>query len=146
MLEEKEIDIEGKTFIISKMPALAGREICTQYPISATPKLGDYKTNEAIMLKLMAFVAVPMENGIPLPLSNRALIDNHVPSWEVLLKLEWTMLEYNTSFFRDGRASTFFDDLAQKLPRWASKMLMGFSEQLSQKEKRPSTNSEPSTP
>ncbi|KAF9396647.1 hypothetical protein CPC16_010966 [Podila verticillata] len=68
LLEPKEITIktmagEDRTYILSKFPAIAGREIVSQYPISAVPKLGDYKINEALMLKIMGFVAVPADNG-----------------------------------------------------------------------------------
>lgn len=69
MLEpiEKEIPLPDggtKTFILSKFPAIAGREIVTQYPTTGAPKIGDYKTNEALMLKLMAYVAVPIEGAV----------------------------------------------------------------------------------
>jgi hypothetical protein len=123
MLEPKEIEIDGKTFIISKFPAVAGREIVTQYPISGLPKLGEYKQNEAIMLKLMAFVSVKTPSGTTYPLSTQTLIDNHVGSWEVLAQLEIAMMEYNCSFFGDGRASTFLKDVVQNIPSLVSKIL-----------------------
>lgn len=124
MIEAKRVIIDGKEFILSKFPAVAGREIIAKYPISAIPKLGDYKVNEETMLKLMSFVAVSMEPGPrELCLSTTALIDNHVGSWETLAKIEMAMLEYNCSFFQNGRISTFLDDIAQKLPQWITRML-----------------------
>jgi hypothetical protein len=145
MIEPKEIEIDGKTFIISKFPAIAGREIITQYLPSAAPKIGDYKNNEALMLKLMSYVGVTIASGNIVQLSTQALVNNHVGSWETLMKLEAAMLEYNCSFFQNGLISGFFGDIAQKLPQWISKILTDSLAQLSQKEKQPSTNFEQST-
>lgn len=136
MIEEKEIDVNGKTYILSKFPAVAGREIITNYPLSGLPKVGDYKTNESIMLKLMSYVAIPRDGAAPLRLTTRELIDNHIKDWETLVTIEKEMMVYNCSFFQNGRASTFFDDIAQNLPAWILKTLTGLSAQLSQKEKR----------
>lgn len=147
LIEPQEIELEGQTFIISKFPAIQGREIIAGYPLTGLPKIGDYKQNEEIMLKLMSFVAKPLEGrDQPLTLGNRELINNHVKSWEILMKLELRMLEYNCSFFQNGRVSTFFADIAQKAPAWITKMLTGLLVQLSQLAKQPSTNSEQSTP
>lgn len=140
MIEAKEVVIDGKTYILSKFPAVAGREIIALYPVSGMPKIGDYKTNESTMLKLMAFVGIPREGAMPLMLNNQTLIDNHVPSWETLAKIEWAMMEYNCSFFQNGRVSTFLEDIAQKLPQWTSKMLTALLAQLSQTAKPPSEN------
>lgn len=129
MLEPKELsltDASGKVrnFIISKFPAIAGRKIVTRYPLTNVPKLGEYQQSEDIMLELMAFVqAVPAE-GPPVALTTRALVDNHVGDWETLAKIEWAMLEYNTSFFRNGLSSDFFESISQKAVTWISKTLM----------------------
>ena len=71
MIEPKEITVETqkgekRVYILSKFPAVQGREIIAKYPLSAMPKLGDYAVNEETMLKLMAFVAVPREGKEPL--------------------------------------------------------------------------------
>jgi hypothetical protein len=138
-LEPKELELDGKVFILSKFPSIAGREIMAKYPLSGMPKLGDYKVNEETMLKLMEFVQVKLDSG-NLALKTRELVDNHTKGWEVLAKIEWSMIEYNCSFFQDGRISTFFDDFAQKLPALISKILTGCSELLSRKEKQASTS------
>jgi len=140
LLEPKEVEFttqggEVKTFLLSKFPAIAGREIVAKYPLSAMPKLGDYAVNEETMLKLMAFVAVSLPTG-PLRLSTRALVDNHVPDWETLARLEVGMMEYNCSFFGNGRASTFFEAIGQKAQALISKTLMDLSGQLSPKAAR----------
>ena len=140
MIEPKEEEIDGKVYILSKFPAIAGREIIAKYPTSILPKIGDYQVSEEIMLKLMSYVAIPIKDSKPLQLSTKALVDNHVKDWETLLKIEALMMEYNCSFFRDGRISTLFQDVAQNIPAWISKTLIALSEQLSQKVKPLSTN------
>ena len=141
MIEPKEILIDNRVFILSKFPAVAGRDIVTQYPLSGVPKLGNYKTNEEIMLKLMCYVAIPREApALPLALTSQALIDNHVGGWETLVKVEWAMMEYNCSFFRDGRASSFLAGIAQQVPAWLTKMWTALLGQSLQTEKPHSTN------
>lgn len=144
MLEPKEQQFKNPdgtetTYILSKFPAIAGREIVAKYPLSAAPKLGDYAVNEETMLKLMAYVAVEGPNG-PIQLTTRALVDNHVKSWETLAKIEIAMMEYNCSFFANGRVSTFFEGIAQKLPTLIQKILTDSLRQLSEKSKQPSPN------
>ncbi|OCJ20023.1 hypothetical protein A6U95_15275 [Serratia sp. 14-2641] len=150
MLEpiEKEIalpDGGSKTYILSKFPAIAGREIVTQYPTSGAPKVGDYKTNEALMLKLMAFVAVPTEAG-QLQLTTKELVNNHVPDFETLLKLEWAMMEYNCSFFRNGAALGFLTGLTGKLKQSITQTLTDLLQRSSGKDAPASANSEKTTP
>lgn len=141
MIQPKEIEVETQageklTFIISKFPAVQGREIIAKYPLSAVPKLGDYAVNEETMLKLMSFVAVPRADAEPLKLTTRGLVDNHCKDWETLARIEMAMLEYNVSFFGNGRGSTFLEAIARKAQALISKTLMDLSAQLSQKEKR----------
>jgi len=139
LIEPKEIEVNGRKFIISKFPAITGREIIAKYPLSSMPKLGDYKVNEETMLKLMSFVAVDVA-GTQLRLTTPALIDNHTGDWETLAKVEIAMMEYNCSFFQNGRISGFFQSFAQKVPALISKILTDCLGQLSRTEKQPSTN------
>jgi hypothetical protein len=142
MIEPKEVSIalqdgSERTYIISKFPAIQGREIVAKYPLSAIPKLGDYAVNEEVMLKLMSFVAVPRESGVPLALSTRALVDNHVPDWEALARIEMAMMEYNVSFFGNGKGSSFLEAITAKAQAFLSRTLTDLSGQLSPKAKRP---------
>lgn len=130
----------SKKFILSKFPAIAGREIIAGYPLTGIPKIGDYQSNEAIMLKLMNYVAVPRDGGTPIRLSTRELIDNHCPDWECLMRLEFEMLKRNSSFFSNGRASTFLQGIARQAQQLISKTLMDLSGQLSKVEKQRSTS------
>lgn len=135
--ERREIPIgdgnETKTFIVSKFPAIAGREIVTQYPTSALPKIGDYKVNEELMLKVLSYVAVEVE-GREIVLNSRALVDNHVPDFECLMRIEAAMMEYNCSFFRNGKLSTFFGNIAETARTLISQTLTGSSPQSSAKD------------
>lgn len=145
LLEPKEVSIPNqkgveKVFILSKFPAVQGREIIAKYPLSAVPKLGDYAVNEETMLKLMCFVAIPREGSEPLPLTTRGLVDNHCDDWEQLARVEMAMMEYNVSFFANGKGSTFLEAIAAKAQAFLSKTLMDLSGQLSQPGKRRSTN------
>src|SRR5271154_4800343 len=128
LIQPKELEIDGKIYIISKFPALAAREILTQMPSTAAAatighfiKGGDYKLNEAITLKIMHYVAVKLDNGTNQRLTSQNLIDVYVTSdfpGETLLKIEDEMLGYNCSFFGGGRVSTFCADIVRKLPVW----------------------------
>lgn len=142
LIDPKEVQITTqsggvKTFVLSKFPAIQGREIIAKYPLSAMPKLGDYAVNEETMLKLMTFVGVPRENMEPMQLSTRALVDNHCGDWETLARVEFAMMEYNVSFFGNGKGSTFLEAITRKAQAFLSQTLTGLSEQLSQKAKRP---------
>lgn len=128
LLQPKEVQIvtqsgETRTYVISKPPAIAGRELATQYPTANMPKLGDYKTSEDLMLKLMNYVAVVRPDGSYQRLSNRALVDNHVPDWETLAKLEVAMIEYNVSFFARGGLSGDWKERGTKAAAWIIKTL-----------------------
>lgn len=146
MLEPKEVPITGqdgktRTYVLSKFPALAGREIVAKYPLSALPKVGDYAVNEETMLKLMGYVGVPVEGRPePLRLTSRALVDNHVPDWETLARIEIEMMQYNVSFFGNGKASGFLELAMTKAQQLLSQMLTASSAQSSRTGKPPSTS------
>ncbi len=129
-----------KSYVIGKYPAIAGREIVAKYPVANMPKLGEYGVSEETMLKLMGFVGVETAPGQVQLLTSRNLVDNHVPDWETLARLEWASLEYNCSFFGDGRASDFFANFGAKAPAWISQMLTALSAQSSGVGKQPSQN------
>jgi hypothetical protein len=127
-----------KTFILSKFPAVAGREIVTQYPTSATPKIGNYQLNEELMFKLLNYVAVPLQGDTQIRLSTRSLVDNHVPDFETLMKIEWAMMQYNCSFFNNGKMSGFLELLTEKAQSLILSTLTAFSESSSKKDSQPS--------
>lgn len=136
----KNLEGEDLPFTISRFPAVAGREIVCKYPLTAMPKLGDYHVNEETMLKAMSYVSVTPANGEPIRLTNRTLVDNHVPDFECLMRLEAALLEYNTSFFGKDKASAFFAILGGNLRGWITKTLTALLAESLQAAKRPSTN------
>lgn len=142
LLKPKEVTIADSdgvehTYILSRLPATDGRELVTQYPISAMPKVGDYKVNEALMLKLLSFVAVKLDDDKELQLTTRALVDNHTYDWETLGKLEVAMMEYNVSFFGNGRGLTFLEGITRKAEQWITATLIPSLQQSSRKDTQP---------
>ena len=133
LLEPKEVSIKtqgkgDKAYTISKFPAIAGREIIAKYPLSGMPKLGDYQVNEDTMFKLMNFVAVKTGDNLQ-QLTTKELIDNHVPDWETLARLEIEMMGYNCSFFLQGKISNFLDIIKANAKQLLSSTLMDSLEQ-----------------
>jgi hypothetical protein len=140
VIDPEEFPLGDKTYILSRFPAVAGREIVAKYPVSNMPKIGEYEVSEATMLKLMAHVGVKRDGADTLMLTTKALVDNHVDGWENLARLEWAMMEKNCSFFANGRASTFFEGLAPKIQALISKTLMDLSGRSSAPDSPPSTS------
>lgn len=145
MIEPKEITIKQaddteRVYILSKVPAVEGREIVAKYPLSNVPKIGEYQASEEIMFKLMAYVQAVAKEGPPVPLTTKALINNHVPDTATLMRLEAAMLEYNFGFFVRALSSGFFGSFSQKAEQWISETLTPLLEGLSRAAKPPSTN------
>ena len=143
LIDPKEVVInyedEELKFKISKFPATVGREIITKYPVANMPKIGDYAVSQETMLKLMQYV-VRVYPDREQELTNEALINNHVPSWEVLGQLEVKMIEYNCSFFKNGKAYDFLKKSVSLAQPKIIEILMALSDKLSQAEKQPSKN------
>lgn len=141
LIEPKEITIdfngESYKFNIGKFPATVGREIITQYPVNNMPKIGNYLESENIMLKLMQYVERVYDDRVQ-PLTNKALIDNHIPSWEVLIKIEAYVLDYNCSFFDLGKVLNSLKEWKALAKPKNIKTLMDSLEKLSQAVEQPS--------
>ncbi len=73
-------------------------------------------------------------------LMTKDLVNNHVPDWEALFQIETAMIEYNCSFFGDGKASDFLNELLVKLQASTTKTLTDLLEQLSNQDKPASKN------
>ena len=146
MIQEKDVEIRGKKYVISKLPATVGREVLFLYPTSNLPKVGDYGKRQEVMLKLLSYVGIRLENGDVLQLKTRELVDNHVPDAESLLLLEKEMFAYNYDFFQNGEASTFFQKLEKLATKKGIEMLTTLLGRLSQAEKQPSKSLEKTTP
>lgn len=136
----KDIDGVEKSFVVSRFPAVAGREIIAKYPLSAMPKLGDYAVNEETMLKGMAYVGVETVPGELLMLSSRTLVDNHVTDFEQLMRLEAEVIGHNTSFFSNGKTSLFFAGFGKNMREWITSTLTGLLVESLQAAKQRTTN------
>lgn len=119
----KGYDGTEKEFIIDKFPATVGVEILAKGSLSALPKVGEYPVFDETMLKALSFVAVPTDTGM-IWLSTRALVDNHIPDAESIMRLLVELGQYNYSFFQYGTLSTFFGALGQKVLVWITKTLI----------------------
>lgn len=102
---EKGEVVESKDFYISKFPAVLGREIMLRYSVSLSNIGDNYKENEDIMYKILKFARVELPDGRKVAMESETLINNHIPSGEMLQALENAILEYNFSFFRNGEPS-----------------------------------------
>lgn len=144
LINPKEITLEFEgeklRFNIGKFPATIGREIISKYPVANMPKLGEYKVSEETMLKLMCYVERVYDDQEPIPLVNRTLVDNHIPSWEVLVKIEAYVIDYNCSFFELGKVLNSLKEWRALAEPKNIKTLMDSLVSLSQVEKQPSKN------
>ncbi len=140
LLEPKDVTIDGITYKIGKFPAVAGREIITKYPLSNIPRVGDYAVSEEIMLKLMSYVERVLPDGGAVRLATKELVNNHVPSWETLVKLEAAALEHNCSFFQNGKSSAFLAKLGVLAQQKVTEILTGLLQTSSRRAKPRSGN------
>lgn len=143
--DPKEIQIpdqagNNKTFKVHKFSAYDGREIVTQYPSSGAPKIGDYKRNEELSLKMMHYVSIADEQGNEIVLVTKELVNNHTVDWETLGRLEIELMRYNCSFFQNGKASDFFTASIEQAKELITSMLTDLLGQSSQASKQQSEN------
>lgn len=150
LIDPKEVSVADrhgneKIYIISEIPAVQSREIITQWPVSALPKLGDYKVNEQMFFKMMEYVEVITSEGKTVRLRTRELINNHC-DFAQCARLEGLMFQHNWGFFLQGTISSFLETIMQKVPAWISKISTASSALSSLKDAPASTNSEQSIP
>lgn len=139
-LEPKEVEIEDKVanvkkvFVISKIPAFQARTIMLNYlPTQLLNFNKDEKKVEEMIMKLLYFVGVKLDDGRVVRLETRDLINNHCPSFETIIHLEAQMIDYNTSFFHDGRSLTFLQRLEALATEKITGILTVLSDRLLQK-------------
>lgn len=140
LLDPKEVEIEDKVanvkkvFVISKIPAFQARTIMLNYvPTQLLNFNKDEAKVEEMIMKLLNFVGVKTEDGRVIRLSTRALVNNHCPSFETIMQLEYQMIDYNTSFFKDGKGLTFLQRLEALATEKITEILTALSDKLSQK-------------
>lgn len=129
-------------FVVGQFPAIAGREIAAKYPtsIAALAKQWEenqYGENEKIMLKAMSYVEKILEDGTTVRLTTAALIDNHVPDAECLMRLEKELLEHNFSFFEKFTRSISSGGMLQNMLKLIMSTLTLSLQQSSKQDKQP---------
>lgn len=140
LLEPKEVEIEDRVankktvFVLSKIPAFQARTIMLNYvPTQIMNFNRDEKKVEEMIMKLLYFVGVKLEDGRIVRLETRDLINNHCPSFETIIQLEAQMIDYNTSFFKDGKGLTFLQRLEALATEKITGILTVLSDRLLQK-------------
>lgn len=129
-------------YIIGQFPAITGREVAAKYPtsIAALAKQWEenqYGENEKIMLKALSFVDRVLEDGNTVRLSTAALVDNHVPDAETLLRLERALLDHNFSFFEKFNRSISSGGIVQNMIKLVTSTLISSLQQSSRQGKQP---------
>ncbi|EKY3117292.1 hypothetical protein ACTV1L_000161 [Cronobacter turicensis] len=147
LLNPKEVTVTDRAggehhFIIGQFPAIAGREIAAKYPtsIAALAKQWEenqYGENEKIMLKAMSFVDKVQADGTTIRLTTAALVDNHVPDAEALMRLERELLEHNFSFFEKFTRSISSGGIVQNMIKLITSTLTSSLQQSSRQDKQP---------
>lgn len=127
-IEVSVADQEGnlKTFTISRLPALVGREVMAKYISGNSPKIGEYDISEEAMLLLFKYIEF---EGIRL--INKDLINNHVSDSTQLITLEFRMLQYNSNLLGGSGKKNILDVLIDKLMVRLIPHLGGLTEQVS---------------
>lgn len=119
LIKPQDIEVDGKSYVISKFPAMVGIEIATKLTMEYLKNVGDYNIFQDLILKVMSYVAAKDDAGNYRALNHKGLIDSFLNteySTESLLKIIAHMAEYNFSFFQKGSLLTFLENIGQKLP------------------------------
>jgi len=91
--------------------------------------------------KMLSYCERVYTDGRPnVPLISKALIDNHIPDFDTLIKLENECLAYNYDFFANGKLLDFLNKGLSLAESKASAILTGLLDKLSQAEKQATSN------
>jgi hypothetical protein len=115
LIEITNIDGEILKFNISRLPAIVGREILAGYPSSLIPKVGDYKVNETLMIKLMSYVEGYNGNDEPIALTGIRMINSYVTDTTTLMLIELEMFKYNFPFLKFEKSRGFLSSFVSKI-------------------------------
>ncbi len=116
LIQTKEIEVGGKRFLLSKINPVDSRDCMMEYMASITDgadmSLG---SSEKTLLKILPFVCVKT-GEIWTRLETKELVNSHVTDVFDLISLEMQMVEYNWSFFGQGKTSAFSEMLKKNAP------------------------------
>lgn len=141
LLEPKQVEINGYKFIISKMPCTVAQEVIFKLPTGLIPLISNFSQAEDMAYKMLSFCERVYTDGRPnVPLISKALIDNHIPDFDTLIKLENECLTYNYDFFANGKLLGFLNKGLSLAESKASGILTDLLDKLLQAEKQPTSN------
>lgn len=146
LLQPKTVDINGYKFIISKMPCTVAQEVIFKLPTGFVPLISQYSQAEEMAFKMLSYCERVYTDGrANVPLVSKAIIDNHVPDFQTLMKLEQECLQYNYDFFAQGKVLSFLNKGLSLAESKASGILTDLLDRLLSAGVQLSTNSEQST-
>ena len=140
LIEPKDISVNGKTFVIHKLPATVAIEVMMRSAGGAIPKAGDFATVEAMMIKTMNYVVIRRSGQSDLRLGSKEMIDNHCVDYKTYLTVLEEIRQYNQLFGIAGSLSDFCANLIRMLPAKLASMLTQPSPASSTPEAQPSMN------
>jgi len=142
LLEPKEVDINGHKFIISKMPCTVAQSVLFNIPTGLIPVISEFKRTEEQAFKMLAYCERVYTDGrANVPLISKQIIDNHVPDFDTLIKLEYECLNYNFDFFTRERVLTLLNQALSHAESRVSGILTDFLGKLSVQGGQPFGNS-----
>lgn len=133
LLEPKTVEINGCKFIISKMPCTVAQEVIFKLPTGLIPLLSNFTQTEEVAFKMLSYCERVYGDDRPnVKLISKEIIDNNVPDFDTLIKLEQECLQYNYDFFNDGRVLDFLNKGLSLAESKASGMLTDLLDKLLQ--------------
>lgn len=102
MLKEKDIEIEGYKFVISKFPAKQGFYIVARMPSDPMAAILDFERYKEVTDEVFSFAGIRGADGRVLYFTTDALFNNHVDNWEIAGLLLSEIMNYNTGFLKIG--------------------------------------------
>jgi hypothetical protein len=141
LLEPKVVEINGYKFVISKMPCTVAQEVIFKLPTGLVPLLSNFSQAEDMAFKMLSYCERVYGDGRPnVALISKELIDNHVPNFDTLVKLETECINYNYDFFADGKLLDFLNKGVCLVESKTSGILTDLLDKLLQAGVPPSTN------
>ncbi len=144
LLEPKTVEINGCTFIISKMPCTTAQEVIFNMPAGLIPVISNFAKSEEQAFKMLKYCERVYTDGrANVPLISKEIINNHVPDFDTLIKLEYECLQYNFDFFKNGSLLNFLNQGVSLAKSNISEILTDLLDKLSARGLQASTNSKP---
>lgn len=103
-LDPKEVEVGGKTYRISRIPALEAQAVYADI-IRTTGDYGDLGMTmmpESLVLRILKYCAVKVETGDFIVLDTRDIVNTNLTRTIDLIALQLEMVKHNFSFLTDG--------------------------------------------